>query len=231
MTGPPVTANVQAGSTPAGFVRINYGDASVAVPAGWTLLSGGESVCPEPNNVVLLGTAETAPCSQTASGVTSCVRLAPRDKRSSGGASVEVNGHSGWPIHQLGPSDMIPGSCGPELQTPQVLEGEGGIVSGCPASLARVTAGTDSLWIHPAGSNPPAGTQPIRPSDPEVLVIPDTVAPQVQPVLHLLVKPAANEPYVAVDIGLGSQTATSQQILASLSNTPYLLPAIHRITG
>ena len=136
-----------------------------------------------------------------------------------------------WPIHQLGPSDMIPGSCGPEFQTPQVLEGEGGIVSGCPASLARVTAGIDSLWIHPAGSNPPAGTQPIRPSDPAVLVIPDTVAPQVQPVLHLLVKPAANEPYVAVDIGLGSQTATSQQILASLSNTPYLLPAIHSITG
>ena len=99
-TGPAPGASTPAGGgvTPPGFVRVDYGQASIAVPYGWKVLSGSESLCPSINDVVLLGRAQTGggcPPNPAGGPSRSYARLAPLSAQAASGAGVEINGHSG----------------------------------------------------------------------------------------------------------------------------------------
>ena len=101
--------------TPAGWDRVSFANASVAVPANWRVLTTDEGACPEGNDVVLLGNAQTnvhcPPGSSAGPAPTSFVRFqqltssAPRAVP--GQAPVDIGGHHGirvYPIADSGPA-------------------------------------------------------------------------------------------------------------------------------
>lgn len=94
-TGPSAsTIAPGAGITPAGYARVDYGNASIAVPAGWPVLYSGESICPPPQSAVLLG--ETNGCGLAGSSEPAeFARLTALTSAPVASTPVTTNGHAG----------------------------------------------------------------------------------------------------------------------------------------
>lgn len=101
-----------AGVTPAGWVRVDYANASIAVPAGWDILWGDRAISPEPNNAVFLGKTPFFPPSTGGPVVpsgsqpppTSFAGLSTLSGNPPTGTPVETNGHAGVRIADANPT-------------------------------------------------------------------------------------------------------------------------------
>lgn len=141
-----------AGVTPPGFVRVDYGRASIAVPAGWKVITPGETVCPAFDDVVLLDDVQAGSgCPGMTGGPglhSSYAGLVGLSGPPAAGARVEVNGHPGVRL----PAVAEPGS--ERFAYPDL-----GVVLTVAGPQAAAIAGSvgwsaQHLAVHPAG---PAG--------------------------------------------------------------------------
>lgn len=148
------------GVTPPGWVRVDYGNASIAVPAGWDILWGDRSVSPEPNNVVFLGKPAFFPPSTGGPVVpsgsqpppTSFAGLTTLSGNPPPGTPVETNGHAGVRIADINPMASA-GYAYPDLGVMLA-------VAGPEANRIASTIGWSASYLvsHPATNVPvPSG--------------------------------------------------------------------------
>jgi hypothetical protein len=102
---------VRTPKTPAGWLPVNYGDAQVSVPASWSLISEGESSCPQTPGAVILGNGAFCPPGIDASGspspITVSLRSSPSPSTIDEGPPFKVNGISVY-APSVAPDYVIP---------------------------------------------------------------------------------------------------------------------------
>jgi hypothetical protein len=124
-----------------------------------------------------------------------------------------------WPIKPLGPSDHIPGVCAdPEFLVPVVDEGPGGQTTCNGFHPYSPVASVDGVWLRPYPSFrgvifPPPGSTTLNSEPTTLILLP--VRNNGQQIAQLVAVDGAGTP-VAIDIGLGPDPLTAQQILASI---------------
>ena len=131
---------------------------------------------------------------------------------------VDLKVPASWPARTINSATVSPGACdNTEFVQPEVVEGNGFEPACAVVVAAAASQGTDGIWIRPdvAGLATPPGSLTLRLNGPEV----DLVGQDQQygeGVLSLIVTPINGHP-VDVDIGIGSDSAIAQAILASIS--------------
>ena len=140
---------------------------------------------------------------------------------------VTVRVPSNWPVIDLGSTQYMPGMCEQrEFLTPVIDVGPGGSTP-CTGAQFTSQAQTDGVWIRPHPETvvfsptphvtkafPPPGSVLVRREPIPVVVLPDL--DNRQHVVQLAALGHTGD-QVAIDIGLGPDPTTGQEILVSIS--------------